>query len=500
MRNRAVTDLRRIVQKASSKGCTRLAGASNPLFRSMSVLLIGAMLLSACDAGAPAEETVSEEEASASEGAAPEEATSPEEAEPEEEGPSASFTIQADEEVQPAVAALYNAMYPGEEPAYVEDGADLQVLAVASPALDVSGGSRAYLLPWAFAEVQADNAGAAAFIDFATSPDGQQALIEEGLLPPSITLTDQAGREVTIPQPLHRVVVPYGPAVYFLYGVGAEDRIIAANYLGGRSEAAQATMTRIDPRFPEIYNDSIATDELNLEEVAGMAPDVIITNPRSPWVENVMALGIPVFLVEGETPERIQETMRLMGRMFGPNSAARADAWVNYYNSALEAIATQTESVGDEDRVRVLFTGTEPLRVASGEMLQSAIIEAAGGVSVSAELTGYWNDVNLEQIVLWEPDVIFVPQYGGASIEAITDSPEWQTLEAVQAGRVYLMPKLVAPWDTPTPDSVLAVIWTAQTLYPDLVELDCATEVDYFYQTFYDYDISEEEVVSLCGS
>jgi len=133
-------------------------------------------------------------------------------------------------------------------------------------------------------------------------------------------------------------------------------------------------------------------------------------------------------------------------------------------------------------------------------MYQTSIIEIAGGISVSAELTGYWNDVNLEQIAVWDPDLIIVPPYGGATVEAITDSPEWQILDAVQEGQVYQMPKLVVPWDTPAPDSVLAIVWLSQLLFPDQVELDCAEQAAYFYSIFYDYALSVEELDIICLS
>jgi len=61
------------------------------------------------------------------------------------------------------------------------------------------------------------------------------------------------------------------------------------------------------------------------------------------------------------------------------------------------------------------------------------------------------------------------------------------------------MPKLVAPWDTPTPDTVIAIIWLSNLLYPDLDTPDCGEQVQYFYNTFYNYDISAEEIDSLCA-
>jgi len=47
---------------------------------------------------------------------------------------------------------------------------------------------------------------------------------------------------------------------------------------------------------------------------------------------------------------------------------------------------------------------------------------------------------------------------------------------------------------------VLGVIWLAKTLYPDQVDLDCATETSYFYRTFYKYELPEAELTALCGS
>ena len=129
---------------------------------------------------------------------------------------------------------------------------------------------------------------------------------------------------------------------------------------------------------------------------------------------------------------------------------------------------------------------------------QTAMIAAAGGESVSADLTGFWNDVNLEQVALWNPDVIFVPTYGGATVEAITESGEWAILDAVQSGHVYQLPMFISPWDTPLPDSILGIIWMAETLYPDQVDLNCEYQAAYFYNMFYDYDISAEEVQTLC--
>jgi len=132
-------------------------------------------------------------------------------------------------------------------------------------------------------------------------------------------------------------------------------------------------------------------------------------------------------------------------------------------------------------------------------MYQTTIIETAGGVSVSRDLFGYWNDVNLEQVAVWNPDIIIVPPYGGASVDAIIENPEWNIVLAAEKGRVYRMPKLVVPWDTPTPDSVLGIIWMAEIVHPELIDLRCANETEYFYKTFYNYALSKDEAINICS-
>lgn len=413
----------------------------------------------------------------------------------------APFTIQADADLQPTLAALYGARHDGAAPAFVEEGSDLLATADAEALAAAYDGLPAYFLPGAGLVVLSDNADAAAFIDFAVSADGQAALIDAGLLPATVTVTDQGGNEIELAQPVRRILSPYAIGTYYVYGVGAEDRLIAANILGREGPAAE-NMARIDPRFPEI--DSImqmSQKEINVEEAAALEPDLILASTRTAWIDAVRELGIPLVLYEGETPEALKEAVRLTGQFLGPNAAARAEAWAAYYDAVFQTIVEKTNALEEAGRVKVLFTGTEPLRVASGEMYQTAMIEAAGGISVSAALTGFWNDVNLEQVLIWNPDVIFVPSYGGASVEAITGSAEWQALDAVKAGRVYSLPQFSAPLDTPVPDSVLGVIWMANTLYPDLLgdDLDCATETTYFYKTWYDYTMSDEEAAAFCG-
>ena len=369
--------------------------------------------------------------------------------------------------------------------------------------------SRAYrLLPDLGARFLASNScagsmgpldeAAQALVTFMAGPDGQQIAIDLGLLPATVEIVDQAGEAVSVPQPVRRIASPYSIATYYVYGVGAGNRLVAAGYLGARDPAGAEAMRRLDPNFDTVMNavSTLNQQEANIEELAALQPDLLLASARTDWLDAAGELGLTVIRFEGESPERLKDAMTLIGAVLGPDAAYRAELFNAYYDDTLAEILAQTEAI--EPRARVLFSGTEPLRVASGEMYQTAMVEAAGGEPVTADLSGYWNDVNLEQVAIWNPEVIFYPPYGGANREAFTESEEWAIIPAVQAGRVYGLPKLAAPWDTPVPDSILGILWIAETLYPDQVTLDCTAEVHAFYNLFYDYAITEDEVQGLC--
>lgn len=412
----------------------------------------------------------------------------------------ARFTIGAEEALQSAIGALYAAYFDGEEAVFVEADADLLAAGPGDPALGDVQGIPAYFLPETAFVSMSGSEDVEGFIEFAISAEGVAVLVETGALPASVTVVDQGGFEVEVQMPVFRMISAHGPTTFMYYAVGARDRLVGASYLGARNPGGAAALERIDPRSSNFLSDDyFSQSEFSIEQAVQLDPQLVAVTVRTSWIETVEEIGVPVVRYEAETPELLKEAVLMTGELMGPYNHARARAWVEYYDRIVNRVIEESAALAEEDRVTVLFTGTDPLRVASGEMYQSAMIRAAGGISATDELSGYWNDVNLEQVALWNPDVIFVPPYGGANVEAITESPEWQILDAVEEGRVYQIPKLVAPWDTPTPDSVLGVIWMAQQLYPDVVTLDCEAETEYYYNTFYDYAISAEEVQTLCA-
>ena len=313
-----------------------------------------------------------------------------------------------------------------------------------------------------------------------------------------VRVVDQTGRTVSIPQPVTRIVSAYGISTYYVYALGAGDRIVNAWYvqIKGLSKAPDA-LWKMEPKLDE----KLSFGTPNLEDIVSRTPDLVLTNPtkHGDLADRLLDLGIPAIQYVAETPKAMKEAMLLTGEVLGLETASRAQDFATYYDRMMTRIADATKAIADIDRLRIYFCGSSPLRAASGDMYQNLMVDAAGGASVSAGLRGYWNDVNIEQVLVWNPDVIIITSYGGLTPQEILEDPDWQTIRAVKNGRVYKMPALAAAWDTPVPDSLLGIMWLAHALYPNEISIDLASECRTFYRDFYGYTLSDEEVARLTG-
>ena len=311
-----------------------------------------------------------------------------------------------------------------------------------------------------------------------------------------VEIVDQTGRTVQIGQPVERLVSVYGMGTYYVYALGASDRLVRAWYIGLKSPA-QATdaMARLEPRIEEL----LTFGDPSVEEMVALETDLILVDGsrHAAFADQMLDLGVPVLQFLVETPEALKEGMLLAGAALGVASFEKAEGFVADYDRVMTALEQDVNGRGSEGPVRVLFLGTDPLKVASGAMYQTLMIEAAGGTSVSSDLTGSWNEVNLEQILVWNPEVIVIPPYGPVQAETILNHADWQAIAAVQAGRVHRMPRLFAPMDTPVPESLLGVVWLADVFYPGQLSVDLAAEANAFYARYYDYDLSTDELEML---
>lgn len=315
-----------------------------------------------------------------------------------------------------------------------------------------------------------------------------------GISQGTLTLVDQAGREVAVSLPVERVVSLYGVATFYLYALGVQDRLVLGPYVGLKpGTPSWEALATVDPDLGSKY----VRRKPSLEEIIARKPDLVLASAvKDPEIaKGLEGLGIPTILLRAETVPGVQEATSLLGRVFGAEE--RADRLLGYFRGKVQRISELIAAKGLR-KPRVLFVGTRPLRVASGEMYQTELIRLAGGIPVTEKLRGYWQDVDVEQVLLWDPEVILIAPYGKVTPEELIEDPVWQGVAAVRAGRVYKMPRVFAPWDIPTPESFLGLLWMAARIHPEL-KLDVAREAVVFYREFYGYELPQGFLAVISG-
>ena len=146
----------------------------------------------------------------------------------------------------------------------------------------------------------------------------------------------------------------------------------------------------------------------------------------------------------------------------------------------------------------VLFLGgSSALSVAPDAMIQTHLIEIAGGLNAVSGVSGTGNfvEVNIEQIISWNPDVIWYPAYARYTAEDLLNDPAWSNINAVKNKKVFAFPSQVEPWDQPTAALALGIAWATHNLHPDLYTLDeIMADVDNYYNMVYGKTFTGEQL------
>ena len=296
-----------------------------------------------------------------------------------------------------------------------------------------------------------------------------------------ITLTDQAGRTVTLEQPAESIVSCYYISTYATIALGLKDKIVG---LENKADT-RALYALAAPELPQLTQ--VGTlKELNVEAVAALEPDLVIMPQK--LIDNAQTLedlGITVMIVNPETQEGLETMLTLIGEACGASD--QAQALIDYNHTQLERAAEMT---ADLEKPSVCLLGnSSSLSVAPAAMYQNDLIEQAGGVNAAASIEeDYWADVSYETLLALAPEVLVIPSAASYTAEDVMNDPQLADLPAVQNGAVYTMPQGLDEWDSPTPSGILGVLWLTSVLHPEAYPFEEFTaDAQAFYQTFYGF-------------
>lgn len=311
------------------------------------------------------------------------------------------------------------------------------------------------------------------------------------------TYVDDLGREITgLPEKITKIAVS-GPLtqVYLLP--------LAADLMVGVSNAAAKEAEKYLPQeilqLTEIGQIYGSKSELDLEALLAAAPEIVIDvgGPKDSMTEDFNALqeqtGIPFIHLNADVASA-PETYRRLGALLGlEEKAEELASWCEKTYASAEALMEKVDA--DNARKSVLFClGDKGLNVlAEGSFHAETVNLMAKNVADIADVVsnGDGNETDLEQIMLWNPEIILFD--GEASYAAASD-PAWKEVTAVKNGNIYKTPYGPYGWlaSPPAVQRYLGILWLGALLYPDYVEYNLQEEVTEYYRLFYDCELTDE--------
>ncbi len=313
--------------------------------------------------------------------------------------------------------------------------------------------------------------------------------------------TDSLGREVQLPTDIERIC-PSGHTAQQVLLTMAPDKMV------GLSQALTDEQLKIFgdkfadyPVFGAVLG---AADDLNREAVAAADPQVIIdTGEAKKGAEEDLnalqeQLGIPVVFIEAKLSD-YGAAYKNLGELL--NMEQRGNELSRYCSEAYNTVVDTMEAIPEAERVHMAYLlGENGLNAIAKTSFQGQVIDmVADNVVVVDDVSGKGNgnEISLEQIALWNPELIIFQK--GSIYDTVGDDPAWQGIAAIADGNYYEVPN--GPWcwmnNPPTVNQLMGMQWLPRLLYPDAFDDSIEDVTKAYYSTMYNYDLSDAELATL---
>ncbi|EFV41649.1 hypothetical protein HMPREF0864_01090 [Enterobacteriaceae bacterium 9_2_54FAA] len=317
------------------------------------------------------------------------------------------------------------------------------------------------------------------------------------------TVIDQLGRQVTIPDRVNRVVVLQHQTLNLLVQLDAADDVVGV--LSSWKKQLGPEFERFSPRLATIPMPGDLT-QVNLESLLAEHPQVVFVANYAPpeMISQIEKAGIPVVAIslcrdaqseKGKlNPQMndeeqaynlgLQEGIRLIAKVV--NRESQGEALIDYAFKQRETVGARLKDIPVDQRMRVYMANPDLTTYGSGKYT-GLMMQHAGAINVAATSIKGYKQVSMEQVLSWNPQVIFVQDRYPDEVTKITRDPAWQGIDAVKHKRVYLMPEYAKAWGYPMPEALaIGELWMAKQLYPQrFQDIDMNKAANDYYQRFY---------------
>ena len=243
-----------------------------------------------------------------------------------------------------------------------------------------------------------------------------------------ITLTDMHGREITLTEPVTRIVAMQPSDCEILCAIGCEDALVGI----GQYCDYPASITGL----PVVQSGQ----ETNVEEILALNPQVVLMNDMSQSEEQVRQLeenGVKVVVSMATDIEGVYYAIRMIGSLMGKEDAA--EAVVADMQGTFEDIRAKSADEG-----KTVYFEVSPLQwglwTAGKGTFMDELASICGLTNAFADVED-WASISEEQVIARDPDyIVTITMYygeGPTPVEEILGREGWQDMKAVKNAQVF---------------------------------------------------------------
>ena len=231
---------------------------------------------------------------------------------------------------------------------------------------------------------------------------------------------DDLGRIVNVPLEINRAISLAPSLTEMIFAIGAGDKLVGVTtYCNYPAETAAIEKVG-DTQTP------------NIEKIIALRPQVVFVSTDSQleaFMQTLAEQGIAVYVTNPKTLEDVFANMRRLGDLFGDSQRAE-----NVVNSLSERATSVSHVERDLEKRRLFIQiSNEPLFTVGRDSFLTALVEQAGGLSVTKDVPSGYPKLSKETAAALDPDVILLSdsEDNREPNVALRDS------KAVKNGRVF---------------------------------------------------------------
>ena len=312
------------------------------------------------------------------------------------------------------------------------------------------------------------------------------------------TITDLGGDTVVLPQKLDRIVSTSEPCTDFLVSLGLGDKLVGCYY-----------RTLNNPWFKEVYPNHASIEPLQsytpeAESLIALGTDVIFVPSQERAVE-LRNKGIVAITIRFYTPKEVEDSVKLLGNIFGGEVKEKGNEWLADWRQAKEQIAEKITDIAENEKPVVYEVladkGRGPFRTYYGE--NQAWLSYAGGILATKDFANATSQEmpTEEAILATNPDVIFIGGiYATKEYNDLLVNEKWTNINAIKNDRVYIEPIGPMAWNACSVCYTVLIYYCFSYLYPEKVDFNLKTMAHDYYLKYYNKDFTNSEIDLMFAS